>query len=119
MRWRRYPITATALVFTLALSTASAPAQPNYVTLVLSPNPAPAWGTLFVGTGCGYAAGAAVNIVVYAPATTYFFPVGVDATGCMQFGWWTEGGGIYTITASQNLRGRKQTLMAAAYLTVQ
>src|SRR5207244_12297262 len=102
---RRQLIPATAFVSTLPLSTAAAPAQPNYVTLVLSPKPAPAWGTLFEGTGCGYAAGAAVNIVVYTPATTYFFPVGVDTTGCMQFGWWAGGGGRRTLTGVQHLGG--------------
>ena len=89
----------------------------TYATLTVSPNPAPAW-TWFQAEGCGYVTGKVVNILVKSGATA-FFGVGVDANGCISFMHSTGAPGTYTVEAHQNLKGKKQTLMASITFAVQ
>ena len=86
-------------------------------TLTLSPNPV-AYNEIFTGTGCGYVVGKQVNVVVTSPTSQTFFPVGVDGSGCIMFRSGTGSAGQYTVQTYQKLKGRKQTLMASASLTV-
>ncbi len=86
-------------------------------TLTVSPNPASAW-TWFQAEGCGYVTGKVVNILVKNGATA-FFGVGVDANGCISFTHSTGAPGTYTVEAHQNLKGKKQTLMASTTFAVQ
>lgn len=74
-------------------------------------------GGLFTGSGCGYVAGKQVNVVVTSPSSQMFFPVGVDG-GCITFQAGTGEPGQYTVQTFQKLKGRKQTLMGSASLTV-
>jgi hypothetical protein len=86
-------------------------------TLTLSPNPVASWSA-FWGSGCGYAVGSQVNIVVTSPYWTAGFPVGVDGTGCIRFQFWVDGPGSYGVKAMQQRKGGKQTVLASASLTV-
>lgn len=86
-------------------------------TLTLSPNPVASWSA-FWGSGCGYAVGAQVNIVVTSPYWTAGVPVGVDGNGCIRFQFWVDGPGTYGVKAMQGSRGNKQTVLASASLTV-
>ncbi len=87
-------------------------------TLTVSPNPAPAYSS-FHGQGCGYVVGKAVNIVVKQPTVWIVYPVGPDASGCIDFYGTTGAPGAYTVEASQSLGGKRPTLMASATLLVQ
>lgn len=86
-------------------------------TLTLSPTSV-ASGDVFTGSGCGYVVGKQANVVVTSPSSQTFFPVGVDAGGCIMFQTGTGAPGQYTVQTYQRLKGRKQTLMASAPLTV-
>ena len=86
-------------------------------TLTLTPNPVASWSA-FWGSGCGYAVGAQVNIVVTSPYWTAGVPVGVDGNGCIRFQFWVDGPGTYGVKAMQGSRGNKQTVLASASLTV-
>jgi hypothetical protein len=84
-------------------------------TLTLSPNPVSSWSP-FWGSGCGYTVGQQVNIVVNSPYWNAGFPVGVDASGCIQFQFWVDGPGTYGVKAMQGTK--KQTVLASASLEV-
>jgi hypothetical protein len=87
-------------------------------TLTLSPTSVPSGG-LFSGTGCGYTIGKQVNVSILSPSSSYFYPTGVDANGCISFGNYASEAGQYTVSTYQALSGgSKQTLMATAPLTV-
>ncbi|MGH2932047.1 MAG: hypothetical protein ACRDKK_04215 [Gaiellaceae bacterium] len=75
-------------------------------------------GDVFTGSGCGYVVGKQVNVVVTSPSSQTFFPVGVDGGGCIMFRTGTGELGQYTVQTFQRLKGRKQTLMGSASLTV-
>ena len=85
--------------------------------LSVSPTSVPS-GAVFTGSGCGYVVGKQANVVVSSPSSQTFFPVGVDAGGCIMFQTGTGGPGQYTVQTYQKLKGRKQTLMGSASLTV-
>ncbi len=90
----------------------------TYATLTVSPDPAPAnW--YFHAEGCGYVTGKMVNILVKDNGSTAFFGVGVDGNGCISFDSFTGSPGSYTLEAYQNLKGKKQTLMASTTFAVQ
>jgi hypothetical protein len=84
-------------------------------SLTLSPSPVASWSP-FWGSGCGYARGQQVNIVVQSPYWNAGFPTGVDANGCISFQFWVDGPGTYVVKAMQGTR--RQTLLATASLTV-
>ena len=86
-------------------------------SLTVSPTSV-ASGDVFTGSGCGYVVGKQVNVVVTSPTSQTFFPVGVDAATCVMFRTGTGETGQYTVQTYQKLKGRKQTLMATASLTV-
>ena len=84
--------------------------------LTLSPASV-ASGDTFTGSGCGYVDGKQVNVVVTSPSSQTFFPAGVTG-GCIMFRAGTGAPGTYTVQTFQKLKGRKQTLMGSASLTV-
>ena len=86
-------------------------------SLTLSPTSV-ASGDVFSGSGCGYVVGKQANVVVTSPSSQTFFPVAVDGSGCIMFRSGTGEPGQYTVQTYQKLKGRKQTLMASASLTV-
>lgn len=85
--------------------------------LTLSPTSV-ASGDVFTGSGCGYVVGKPVNVVVTSPSSQTFFPVGVNDSGCVMFRAGTGEPGQYSVQTFQKLKGRKQTLMGSASLTV-
>lgn len=115
--------TTVMLVLVLILAPAGlaakgkGPAPSTSATLVLSPTSV-ASGEVFMGSGCGYVIGKQVNVVVTSPTSQLFFGVGVDSGGCIMFRTGTGAAGQYTVQTYQKLKGRKQTLMASAPLTV-
>jgi hypothetical protein len=72
-------------------------------------------GDPFHISGCGYTVGQPVNVTVDSPSAQYFFSTGVDANGCVSFGYYTSEAGQYMVKTYQG--GTKQTLMASASLT--
>jgi hypothetical protein len=92
-------------------------ATTSVASLALSPTSV-ASGDLFAGSGCGYVVGKQVNVVVTSLSSQTLFPVGVDGGGCIMFRTRTGAPGQYTMQTYQRLKGRKQTLMASASLTV-
>ena len=111
-----------ALVLALVIAPAALAARGGSgagtaATLTLSPSSV-ASGDVFEGSGCGYVVGKQVNVVVTSPTSQTFFPVGVDGGGCIMFRTGTGAAGQYTVQTHQNLKGRRQTLMASASLTV-
>lgn len=71
-------------------------------------------------TGCGYAAGKNVQVMVDMPESMAFTSVGAGANGCWTLKLWTGNTpGKYGIRTYQQLRGgSKLTLMATASLSV-
>lgn len=86
-------------------------------TLAVSPNPVPAYG-FFHAQGCGYVVGKVVNVYLLDGKTTRFGAVAVDANGCISFDWDTGAPATYKLEASQNLKGKTQTLMASTTFEV-
>jgi hypothetical protein len=128
MKVRVAPVASTAtLVLALALAPAALAmkigdgggpaATTSRASLTLTPTSV-ASGDLFTGSGCGYVVGKQANVVVTSPTSQTFFPVGVDGGGCIMFRTGTGAPGQYTVQTYQRLKGRKQTLMASASLTV-
>jgi hypothetical protein len=119
----RHLATTVVLVLTLVLVPSALAGKggnggtTTSATLTLSPNPVASWSA-FWGSGCGYAVGSQVNIVVTSPYWTAGFPVGVDGTGCIRFQFWVDGPGSYGVKAMQQRKGRKHTVLASASLTV-
>ena len=92
------------------------PSDATSSRLSVSPTSVPSGG-VFTGSGCGYVDGKQVNVVITSPSSQTFFPVGVDG-GCIMFRAGTGEPGQYTVQTFQKLKGRKQTLMGSASLTV-
>lgn len=120
----RHLATTVVLVLTLVLVPSALAgrggnggATTTSATLTLSPNPVASWSA-FWGSGCGYAVGSQVNIVVTSPYWTAGLPVGVDGAGCIRFQFWVDGPGSYGVKAMQQRKGGKQTVLASASLTV-
>jgi hypothetical protein len=86
-------------------------------TLALASDSVAAW-TSFHASGCGYTVGKQANIGVDSPYWLAGFAVPVDESGCVNFMFWVDGPGAYTIRTYQNLKGNKQTLVASTSLTV-
>ena len=87
-------------------------------TLTASPNPVQAGGVEYVIQGCGFDPSTNVDFVVHSDTYMNFWPVGVDANGCIHDTKRSDVAGTYLIEAYQDLKGRKPTLVASTELHV-
>jgi hypothetical protein len=104
--------------FVVLGAVASGPGTASAASLVASPNPTWAGGAQYWVSGCGFAVDKAANIVIRQPEAIGFFPVAVDASGCIRFTAWTGQAGTYAIEAWQSLKRKRQSLMATTSLEV-
>ena len=117
---RRIPL--MLIVAALAALTVAAPSSARNASGSTLPatleasSPVRAWSQYSV-KGCGFVTGAQVNMVINGGL---FFATAVDAGGCTSFTWWADAAGtVYDVKAYQQLKGRRQTLMAQTTLTVE
>jgi len=83
-------------------------------TLVVSPNPVPAYSSFHVD-GCGYT-GTAVQMNLVQPTGVAAWAESVGSDGCTHFDYSVNGPGAYTLNAYQGLNF---TLMASVSFSVQ
>ena len=111
------PILAIALLMMPFSTSPAQAAKAGQGTLILSPNPAPAYN-YFQAAGCGYIADKMVNITIDRSDWLEFFPVGIPVNGCIFFTEFTGSPGNYKVNAYQAIR-HIQILMASATLQVE
>jgi hypothetical protein len=84
------------------------------VTMSVSPNPVPAWGTVYTVSGTGFSPGSGVNFVLNGVATF----TTADAYGYARSIWRSWYPGTYTAYAKQ-LMGRSYEQVGSITFTVQ
>lgn len=87
-------------------------------TLLVSPNPAPAYSYVQI-SGCGYDPGVWVEITVQGPVALGFTSALTDSSGCFSHSWWSGDRYTYTVKTYENASAKNPTLMATATLIVQ
>jgi hypothetical protein len=87
-------------------------------TLIITPNPAPAFTYVQI-SGCGYDPAVWVDITVQEPLALGFTSALTDSSGCFSHSWWDGDPYTYTVKTYENASAKNPTLMATATLVVQ
>jgi hypothetical protein len=92
------------------------PPRGSTATLLVTPDPVAAGGSVYSVTGSGYGAGAMVAVNLATPGCCLAFNVLADSTGHISFETTTNGAGTYTV---KTYRYGTTTLLASKTFTVQ
>ena len=74
------------------------------------------YGTAYVVSGCGYAKGVGVTVVVRSPEAVSFAGQPADANGCISVSnFSTQGAGHYDLEAWQQVRNKSKVVAATSF----